>query len=124
MPLARDMGVPTQSLQSLSMTYLSPAPAVAGTLVGWDGLVSTGATPIRGVLIDDAIQNQTVSVGMAGVHEVLSAGAIAIGSLIGVDAFGRGLAVGVGSQTIGRAMSATNTGNQKFQMYITREGTN
>jgi Uncharacterized conserved protein (DUF2190) len=124
MPLARDTGVPTQSLQNLSMTYLSPAAAIAGQLVGWDGLLCAGATPIRGVLIDDAIQNQTVSVGMSGLHEVLSGGAITIGSIIGSDGAGRGIAQGVGPQSIGRAMTATTAPNQKFQMYITREGAN
>lgn len=124
MPLAKDTGVPAQSLQSLSMTYLSPAAALAGQLVGWDGLLSTGATSIRGPLIDDAIQNQTVSVGMAGLHEVLSSGAVAIGALIGSDGTGRGIAVAAGVQSIGRAMSATTAPNQRFQVYITREGTN
>lgn len=124
MPLAKDTGVPTQSLQNLSMTYLSPAAATAGQLVGWDGLLSTGATPIRGPLLGDAIQNQTASVGMSGLHEVLSGAAVAIGALVGSDATGKGVTVGAGVQSIGRAMTATITANQKFQVYITREGTN
>jgi hypothetical protein len=124
MPLAKDTGVATHSLQSLSMTYLSPAAALAGQLVGWDGLLSTGATPIRGPLIDDAIQNQTVSIGMAGMHEVLSGGAVAIGALVGSDATGKGITVAAGTQSIGRAMTATTAANQRFQIYITREGTN
>lgn len=124
MPLARDTGVPTQSLQSLSMIYLGVAAALAGQLVGWDGLLSTGATPIRGALIDDAVQNQTVSVGMAGLYEVLSGAAVAIGALVGADATGKGVTVAAGTQSIGRAMTATTAANQRFQVYITREGTN
>jgi hypothetical protein len=125
MPLARDTGVPTHSLQNLSMTYLSATPALAGQLVGWDGtLAILTTTPIRGVLIDDAVQNQTVSVGMAGLYEVLSGGAVTVGSAIGCDSSGRGIAVAASTQSIGRAMSATTAAGQKFQMYITREGAN
>jgi hypothetical protein len=125
MPLARDTGVSTQSIQNLSMTYLSPTAALAGQLVGWDGLLtSSAATPIRGVLIDDAVQNQTVSVGMSGLHECLSGGAVSIGAPVGTDVTGKGVAVGAGAQSIGRAMTATTAANQKFQIYITREGTN
>jgi Uncharacterized conserved protein (DUF2190) len=124
MPLARDTGVPAQSLQNLSMTYLSATAALPGQLVGWDGLLSTGAAPIRGPLLDDAAQNQTVSVGMSGLHEILSGAAVAVGSLIGSDATGKGIVVAAGTQSIGRAMTATTAANQRFQVYITREGTN
>jgi hypothetical protein len=124
MPVAKDTGVSTHSLQNLSMTYLSPTAALAGQLVGWDGLLSTGATPIRGPLIDDAIQNQTVSIGMSGLHEVLSGAAVAIGAFVGSDATGKGVTVAAGTQSIGRAMTATTAANQRFQVYITREGTN
>lgn len=122
MPLAKDTGVPTHSLQNLSRTYTGAAPAVAGQLIGWDGNLATST--IMGVLLDDAVQNQTVSVGMAGLHECLSGTAVGIGSPIGVDGAGRGVPVAAGLQTIGRAMSATTNANQKFQIYITREGTN
>ena len=124
MPLAKDTGVSTHSLQNLSATYLSLTAALAGQLVGWDRLLSTGATPIKGVLLHDAVANQTVSIGMAGLHECLSGGAIAVGALVGSDANGRGITVAAGTQSIGRAMSATTAVNQKFQIYITREGTN
>lgn len=122
MPLAKDTGVPTQSLQNLSRTYAGAAPAVAGQLIGWDGNLAT--TTIMGVLLDDAVQNQTVSVGMAGLHECISGSAIGAGSPIGVDGFGRGVPVAAGLHVIGRAMTATTNVNQKFQVYITREGTN
>jgi hypothetical protein len=124
MPLAKDTGVPTHSLQNLSMTYLGAAPALAGQLIGWDGLLSIGTGPIRGPLLDDAVTNQVVSVGMAGLHEVISSSVVIVGSLIGSDNTGRGIVVGPGSQSIGRAISATTGANQKFQVYITREGTN
>jgi hypothetical protein len=125
MPLAKDTGISTHSLQNLSATYSSPTPALAGQLVGWDGLLSAGATPIKGVLLDDAVQNQTVSIGMSGLHEVLSGGAVPInGALIGSDATGKGIVVAAGTQSIGRAMSTTTAANQRFQVYITREGTN
>ena len=122
MPLAKDTGLPTQSLQSLSRTYTGVAPAIAGQIIGWVGNLATAT--IMGVLLDDAVQNQTVSVGMAGLHECISGSGIGVGSPIGVDGFGRGVPVAAGFHTIGRAMTATTNANQKFQMYITREGTN
>jgi hypothetical protein len=57
-------------------------------------------------------------------HEVLSGGAVAIGALVGSDATGKGITVAAGTQSIGRAMTATTAANQRFQIYITREGTN
>jgi hypothetical protein len=122
MPLAKDTGVATQSLQNLSRTYIGVAPAVAGQLIGWDG--NLASTTIMGPLLDDAVTGQTVSVGMAGLHECISGSAVGIGSVIGVDGSGRGVPVAPGFHVIGRAMSATTAANQKFQMYITREGTN
>jgi Uncharacterized conserved protein (DUF2190) len=124
MPLARDMGVPTQSLQNLSMTYLSATPALAGQLVGWDGLVTAGGGPIRGILVDDAVQGQVVSVAMAGLAEGLSATAISIGAAVGSDVTGKCITVAPGNPSIGRAMTAATGPNQRFQVYITREGTN
>lgn len=125
MPLAKDTGYPVKSLQNLPVTYTSVAPASAGQLVGWDGaLVVAAATPIQGVLMDDAAQNQTVSVGMVGLFECIAGGAITAGALIGADASGRGIAVGAGTQSIGRARTATTAAGQKFQLFITREGTN
>jgi hypothetical protein len=127
MPLARDTGVPTQVIQSLSIVYQSATPALAGQLVDWTGNLTvssvTTAPGIMGVLQDDATQGKTVSVAMAGLVEVLSGGPIAIGNLVTTDATGRGLFSGLNALLIGRAMSATTAANQKFQMYITREGT-
>ena len=124
MPLARDTGVPTQSLQRLSAIYASGIPSLAGQLIGWDNLPSTGGTPIKGALVDDAALGQTVSVEMSGLVEVLSGAAVAIGALVGSDGIGKGVTVVAGTQSIGRAMTATTAANQRFQVYITREGTN
>jgi hypothetical protein len=55
---------------------------------------------------------------------VLSGAAVAVGALVGSDAAGKGITVAAGTQSIGRAMSATTAANQRFQVYITREGTN
>jgi hypothetical protein len=124
MALARDTGVPTSVIHSLSITYNSAIAALAGQLIGWDGNPSTGVTPIMGVLQDDATQGKVVSVAMAGLTEVLSSAAVAIGAVVGSDATGKGATVAAGTQSIGRAMSAATAANQKFQVYITREGTN
>jgi hypothetical protein len=127
MPLARDTGVPTQVIQSLSIVYQSATPALAGQLVDWAGNLvinpASGSPAIMGVLQDDATQGKTVSVAMAGVAEVISGGPIAIGNIIGTDVTGKGVFTGLNTLLIGRAMSATTAANQKFQMYITREGT-
>jgi hypothetical protein len=124
MPLARDTGVPTSVIHSLSITYNDPTPALAGQLIGWDGNRPTGATPIMGVLQDDATQGKVVSVAMAGLAEVLSGAAVAIGTTVGSDATGKGATVAGGTQSIGKSMSAATAANQKIQVYITREGTN
>lgn len=124
MPLARDTGVPTQVIQSLSVVWQGVTPALPGQFISWSGNPVATLIPIKGVLQDDAVQGRAVSVAMAGVVEVLSGGAIAVGSIVGSDASNRGVVVAPGDQSIGRAMSATTAAGQKFQMYITREGTN
>jgi hypothetical protein len=126
MPAPRDQGVPINVTQSLSMLYLGAALAVAGTLVGYDGLVATGATPIFGVLREDATQNRWVSVAVAGLVEIVAGGTLAAGNAIGANATGQGISVAGGTQSIGRIVpgaSATAAG-QRVQMLITREGTN
>lgn len=127
MPAPKDQGVPVNVIQSLTMQYLSATPAPAGSLVDYTGnLVTAVATPIYGVLREDAVQNRFVSVAVAGLVEVLCGGALAVGQAIGADAFGRGIPVSPGTQSIGRVVqgSATTFQNQKAQVLITREGTN
>lgn len=128
MPAPRDQGVPVNVTQSLSMLYLGAASAAAGTLVGYDGLIATGANPIFGVLRDDAVQNRWVSVAVAGLVEVIAGGGIAAGNAVGASltGTGQGIAVAAGTHSIGRIVpgaSATAAG-QRVQMLITREGTN
>jgi Uncharacterized conserved protein (DUF2190) len=124
-PAPKDFGVPVNTLQQLSITYASATAALAGQLVWWDGQLATSpAVSPMGLLVEDAAQNKTVVVAMAGLGEGLSGGAIAIGQAVGTDGTGKLVALGAGNHTIGRAMSATTAANQKFQVYITREGTN
>jgi Uncharacterized conserved protein (DUF2190) len=125
MPAPRDQGVLVNVTQSLSITYLSATAAVAGQLVDYAGnLAVSAATPVYGVLRDDATQNRVVSIVTDGLVEVLSGGAVAIGNAICADATGRGAATGAGNQCLGRAVSAASAAGQRFQMLITREGTN
>jgi hypothetical protein len=127
MPAPKDQGVPVNVIQSLTMQYLSATPAVAGQLVDYTGNLATNpANPIYGVLREDAVQNRFVSVAVAGLVEVLTGGAIAASNALGVDATGRGVAVGSGSQSLGRVIpgSSATAAGQKVQVLITREGTN
>jgi hypothetical protein len=127
MPLPKDQGVPVNVTQSLTMQYLSAAPAPAGSLVDFAGnLVVAAATPIYGVLREDAVQNRYVSVAVAGLVEVVAGGVLAAGNAIGANATGQGISVAAGTQSIGRIVqgSAATAAGQKVQMLITREGTN
>lgn len=125
MAAPKDSGVPTNTLHQLSITYASATPALAGQLVWWDGqLATSSAVSPMGILIEDATQNKTVVLAMAGLAEGLSGAAIAIGQPVGTDGTGKLIALGAGSHSIGRAMTAATASNQKFQVYITREGTN
>jgi hypothetical protein len=122
MPAPKDFGVPTNVLHQLSVTYIAAAPGQAGLLVDWQG--SLGVGQIMGVLVEDTSAGKIAGVAMAGLVEVICGAPVAVGSPIGTDGVGRGIPVGAGVQIIGRAMSATTALGQKFQMYITREGTN
>jgi hypothetical protein len=127
MPAPRDQGVPVNVLQSFTMQYLGAAPLAAGTMIGYDGLVATGAAPIFGVLREDAVQNRHVSVAVAGMVEIISGpGFLLPGNMVGANATGQGIAVGAGSNSIGRIPPAggTTLTGARVQMLITREGTN
>jgi hypothetical protein len=126
MPLPRETGVPTHVTQVLPIAYTSATPAVAGQLVDYGGaLAVNAATPIFGVLLEDATQGKTVSVAIAGLVEVLSGGVIGgVGNAIAADATGKAVAVGAGSQCLGRNRTAATAANQRIQILITREGTN
>lgn len=125
MPAVKETGVPTHVIQSLSINYTNATPAVLGQFVDYAGnVVTASTTPIYGPLREDASQGRTVSVGTAGVVEVISGGVFAIGAKIGSDVAGRGIQVGAGVESIGRALSASTAAGQFFQMLITREGTN
>lgn len=126
MPLPKDQGVPVNVIQSLTMQYLGATAAPAGSLVDYTGNLATGATPIYGVLREDAVQNRYVSVAVAGLVEVIAGGALAPGNAIGANATGQGVSVAAGTQSIGRVIqgSGATAAGQKVQMLITREGTN
>lgn len=126
MPAPRDQGVPVNVTQSLSMQYLGVTLAVAGTLVGYDGLIATGANPIFGVLREDATQNRWVSVAVAGLVEIVAGVALVAGNAVGANATGQGIAVAAGTQSIGRIVPGASAAaaGQRVQMIITREGTN
>jgi hypothetical protein len=122
MAAPKDFGVPTNLLHQLTVIYISGLAGQAGMLVDWQGNVGVGQ--IMGVLVEDTSTGKSAGVAMAGLVEVICGAAVAVGSPIGTDGAGRGIPVGAGAQIIGRAMSATTALGQKFQMYITREGTN
>lgn len=126
MPLPRNLGLPTNVSLSLTMTYNGLTPALAGQFIGWDGqLVIAPGTSIAGVLREDATTGKNVSVAMSGLVEVLSGGAVAVGNAIGADIAGKGAVAAAGAQIFGRVFqgSPITAANQRFQMFITREGT-
>lgn len=124
MPAPRDVGLPTNILQSLTVTYAGAVAQTPGVLMGWDGnLAIAPATSIMGVTRDDAATGKQVSVATAGLVEGIAGGAIAIGQPIGADTLGRCIVAAAGSQIIGRATTATTALGQRVQFFITREGT-
>ncbi len=124
MPAPRDVGLPVNVIQSLSIDYASATAALSGQLVDFAGnLVVAAATPVYGVLREDATQGRTVSVATVGMVEIIAGAAVAVGAAITADASGRGITAAAGNQIFGRALSAATAANQRFQALITREGT-
>jgi hypothetical protein len=127
MPAPRDQGVPVNVLQSLSVLYTGPGLALAGSLVSWDGSLSTGtSTPCMGALREDATPGRYASVAVAGVAEVISGGPLIPGNPVATDGTGRCILAGLGAHMLGRVMpgSVATAVGQRIQIYITREGTN
>jgi hypothetical protein len=127
MPVPRDQGVAVNVLQSVSVLYTGPGPALAGSLVSWDGSLSTGAsTPCMGVLREDATPGRYASVAVAGVAEVISGGPLIPGNPVVTDGTGRSISAPPGAHMLGRVMpgSVATAVGQRIQIYITREGTN
>jgi hypothetical protein len=123
MPAPKDFGVSTHVLQEFTFRYTAAPALPAGRLVN-HGMttVASSAEPLLGVLRDDVTQGRDVSVGLAGIVEVISGAAIGNGVAITSDAAGQGVVAGAGSYIIGRALSTTAAAGQRFQMLITREG--
>jgi hypothetical protein len=108
-----------------TITYASATSALAGQPVDFArNLITTNNTPVFGILESDATQNKDVAIALQGICQGLSGGAIAVGNAIGCDGTGRLVAVAAGVVSIGRALTATTLAGQKFQLLITREGTN
>lgn len=125
MPQAQNTGVPSKTTLALTTTYTSSGAGVTGKLITYAGaLGSAGTSVIYGVLQQDCVQNDTVSVAVGGLVEVLSGAAVAVGAAVVSDSAGRGVTATAGDKIFGRAVSAAAAANQKFQVLITREGTN
>lgn len=122
MPAPINTGLPTNILQSLSITYVSAAAATPGQLVGYNGALAVlPATPVFGVLRSDAVQNQVTSVAVAGMCEVTAGATITVGAPISADSTGRGIVAVTAAHCFGRALTAATVG-QKFQVIFSREG--
>lgn len=125
MPAPKDFGVPTNVLHQLTVTMATAGGGLLGQPVFWDGQIATASTvSAMGLLVEDATVNKPCGVAMAGLCEGLAGAAVAIGAAVGPDATGRLVPVAAGSHVLGRAVSAATAAGQKFQVYITREGTN
>jgi Uncharacterized conserved protein (DUF2190) len=108
-----------------TVTYASITTAGTGQPVDFNrALVVANNVPVFGVLEQDAVQGRDVSIAIQGICQGISGGAIAPGQAIGCDGTGRFVAVAAGAVCFGRALSTATAAGQKFQMLITREGTN
>jgi hypothetical protein len=118
-----DTGLPTNILQSLSITYTSATAAAPGQLVGYNGALAVlPATPVYGVLRSDVVQNGIASVAVAGMCEITSGAAVTVGAPISADSTGRGIVAVTGAYCFARALTATSAAGQKFQAIFSREG--
>jgi hypothetical protein len=122
MAAAKDTGLPTNILQSLSITYTSSAAAAPGQLVSYAGALAVlPATPVYGVLRSDVAQNETASVAVAGMCEITAGATVTVGAPISADSTGRGIVAVTGAYVFARALTAATVG-QKFQAIFSREG--
>lgn len=123
MAAAKDTGLPTNILQSLSITYTTAAAAAPGQLVAYSGALAVlPATPVYGVLRSDVAQNETASVAVAGMVEITCGAAVTVGAPISADSTGRGIVAVTGAHCFARALTATSAAGQKFQAIFSREG--
>ena len=124
MAAPRDSDLPVFTYHRHSITYIG-IPAVAGQAVSFDrNGISSPAIPVFGVLEFDAVAGQDVTIAVAGICQMITNSAVAVGASIGVDSTSRAIPVGAGNQIFGRALSAATAPGQKIQVLITREGTN
>jgi hypothetical protein len=124
MPAPRDSDLSVRTYHRHTITYAGTASVLAGTAIGFDRLPATGTQPIFGILESDVSPGQDVTIAVAGVCQMLTGAAIAIGASVGVDSTSRAITVAAGTQSFGRALSAATAAGQKIQVLITREGTN
>ena len=125
MPAPRDSDLPVYTYHRHSITYAGTLPALAGTAVGFDRLPVIGSgTAVFGILEFDVLPGQDVAIAVAGICQMITGGAINIGSPVMIDGISRGIAGVLNNQLFGRALSAATAAGQKIQVLITREGIN
>jgi hypothetical protein len=127
MAAPRDSDLPILNLQRHTITYAGTVAALAGTAIGFDRLpfvLGAGAVAaVFGVLEMDAAPGQDVTIAVAGICQMISGGAVTIGSRVMADPTARAIiAPGVNNPVFGRALTATTAAGQKMQVLITREG--
>jgi Uncharacterized conserved protein (DUF2190) len=123
MPAPKDRTLPVHVYHRKSIKYAGTVAAVAGTAIGFNlQPVTNLTTPIFGILESDANPQDDVTIAIAGETEMLTGGAIPIGSPVGADFQGRAILVSAGSQSIGRALTLSIAAGQRVQVLITREG--
>jgi len=96
---------------------------LAGVAIGFDRTqVTSPLTAVLGIAESDMAPGATGSLAVAGVCQMLSGGAVAIGAPVTADPTGRAFPAALSQRIFGRALSAATVAGQKIQVLITREG--
>ena len=123
MPLPRDSDLPVFTYHRHTVTYAGTVAALAGTAISYLRVPTLlPATPVFGIAEFDAVPGIDLTIAVAGITQVISGAAIAIGDPISFDATSRAITSAVGGSIFGRALSPATAAGQRVQILITRGG--
>lgn len=106
---------------TVSLPANSPA-MVAGTPIAYNGTpVVLPATPVFGTTeFDKPAGAGDMTISLAGIVQVFSGGAIAVGDAISFDATSRAVPAAASTQIFGRALNPATAAGQRIRLLITR----
>lgn len=122
----RDGDLPTFVYHHFTIS-LAPQTGVtpAGTPIAFDKTpVILPSTPVLGITeFDVAAIGGDVTLSLAGIAQVITGGAVAVGDAITFDTTSRAITAATGNQIAGRALNAATAAGSKIRILFSREGT-